>query len=71
MSKHLTRQRLQCAYILSMIMQFHTENMYCGVVLNVHISILLTEKNMKKQQPQLGFTFITSLDFVLPMVELH
>ena len=30
-----------------------------------------TNKNMKKQHPQLGFTFITSLEVVLPMVESH
>ena len=28
-------------------------------------------KDMKKQHPQLGFTFITSLDIVLLMVEFH
>ena len=28
-------------------------------------------KNVKKQHPQLGFTFITSLDVVLLMVEFH
>ena len=26
---------------------------------------------MKKQHPQLGFIFITSLEVVLPMIELH
>ena len=30
-----------------------------------------TNKNMKKQHPQLGFIFITSLDVVLLMVESH
>ena len=30
-----------------------------------------TNKIMKKQHPQLGFTFITSLDVVLIMVEFH
>ena len=30
-----------------------------------------TTKKMKKQHPQLGFTFITSLDAVLLMVEFH
>ena len=30
-----------------------------------------TNKKMKKQNPQSGFTFITSLDVVLLMVELH
>ena len=28
-------------------------------------------KKMKKQHPQLGFTFIPSLDIVLLMVEFH
>ena len=28
-------------------------------------------KKMKKKHPQLGFTFITSLDVVLPLVESH
>ena len=28
-----------------------------------------TDKSMKKQHPQLGFTFITSLDVVMLMVE--
>ena len=28
-------------------------------------------KKMKKQHPQLGFTFITSLDIVLLMIEFH
>ena len=53
---------------------FHTGNMYCGAVLTVLVSIFLTTKktkNMKKQHPQLGFTFITSLDVVLLMVEFH
>ena len=30
-----------------------------------------TNKKMKKQHPQLGFTFITSLDVVLLMVEFY
>ena len=29
------------------------------------------DKNMKKQNPQLGFTFITSLDVVLFIEEFH
>ena len=71
MPKHLIWQRLQIAHILSLIIHFHTVNLYCGVVPNVHVSILLTKKqikNINKQHPQLGFTFITSLDVVLPMV---
>ena len=74
MPKHLIRKRLQCAHILSLIIHSHTGNMYCGVVLTVHVPIFLTNKktkNMKKQHPQLGFTFITSLDVVLPMAELN
>ena len=74
MSKHLKWQRLQCAHILSLIMHFHNGNVYCAVVLSVHISIFLTNKqmkNMKKQHPQLGFTFITSLNVLMLMIELH
>ena len=55
-------------------MHLHTENVYCGVVPTVHVSIFLTNKqikNMKKQNPQYSFTFITSLDVVLLMVDFH
>ena len=72
--KHMMRKRLQYAHILSMIMHFHTVNVFCGVAMNVHISVLLNNKkfkNMKKQHPQLGFTLITFLDVVLLMVEFH
>ena len=72
--KHMLRQRLQYAHTLILIMHFHTGNIYCGVVLTVHISILLTKKkieNIKKQHPKLGFTFITLLDVVMIMVEFH
>ena len=65
---------LKCAHILSLIMHFHTANVYCGAVPTVLVSILLTKKqlkNMNKQHPQLGFTFITSLDIVMLMVEFH
>ena len=74
MPNQLIGKRLQCAHILSLIMHFHTGNVYCGVVLNFHKSIFLTKKkikNMRKQHPKLGFTFIASLDFVMPMVEFH
>ena len=63
-----------CAHILSMSMHFHTGNVYCGAVLTVLVSIFLTKKqlkNMTKQHPQLGFTFITSLDVALFMVDFH
>ena len=74
MPRHQIWQMLQCAHILSLSMHFHTGNVYCGAVLTVLVSIFLTNKqlkNMKKQHPQLGFIFITSLDVVLPMVEFH
>ena len=67
-------QMLQCAHILILSMHCHTGNVYCGAVLTVLVSIFLTKKqlkNMKKQHPQLGFTFITSLDVVLFMVDFH
>ena len=54
--------------------EFHTGNVYCGAVLNVQKSIFPTKKkikNSKKQHPQLGFTFITSLDVSLIMVEFQ
>ena len=70
--KHQIWQMLQCAHTLSLIMHFHTRNMYCGAVPTVLVSIFLTKKkNMTKQHPQLGFTFNTSLDVVLFMVEYH
>ena len=73
MQEHLIWQMLQCEHILILIMHFHAGKFYCGVVLNVHISILLTEKKktMNKQYSQLGVTFITSLEGVLLMVEFH
>ena len=64
----------QCANILSLIMHFNTVNVYCGDVPTFLVSIFLTKKqlkNMNKQQLQLGFTFTTSLDVVLLMVEFH
>ena len=74
MPKHQILKMLQCAHILSLSIHFHAGNVYCGAVLTVHVSIFLTNKqlkNMKKQHPQLGFTFITSLEVILLMVEFH
>ena len=71
MPKHQIWQMLQCAHILSLSMHFHTGNVYCVAVLTVLVSIFLTNKQLKsmtKLHPQLGFTFITSLDIVLLMV---
>ena len=74
MPKHQIWQMLKCAHILSLSMHFHAGNLYCGAVLTVLVSIFLTNKqlkSMKKQHPLLGFTFITSLDVVLLMVEVN
>ena len=74
MPQHQIWQMLQCAHILSLSMHFQTGNVYCDAVLNVLVSIFLTNKqlkNMKKQHPQLSFTFTTSLDVVLFMVDFH
>ena len=74
MPKHLLWKMQQRALILIRIMHFHTGNMYYGAVPTVHVLIFLTKKqikNTKKQHPQLGFTFITSLYVVLLMVEFH
>ena len=71
---HLIWKRLQCVHIFSMIMHFHTGNVYLDAVLTVHVSIFLTKKQIisfQTQQPQLGFTFITSLRVVMIMVEFH
>ena len=74
MPKNLIWQMLQCELILSLIMLFHNGNVYYGSVLNVHVLIFLTKKQIKKmnnQHPQLGFTFIALLEVVLLMVEFH
>ena len=71
MPKHLIWKRLQCAHIPSLLMHYHTVNVYCGAVSNFHVSIFLTNKHIiiiQKQHPQYCFTFITSLDVVLLMV---
>ena len=74
MPKHMICKMRQCVIILILIMHSHTGNLYFSSVPTVHVFILLTMKqikNIKKQHPQLGFTFITSLDVVLLMVEFH
>ena len=50
MPTHLTWKMLQCAHILSLIMLFHTGNVYCGAVLTVLVSIFLTKKQIKKHE---------------------
>ena len=65
MPKNLIWKRLQCAHILSLIMNFHTRIVHCGAIPNVHVSIFLTKKqiiSIQKQHPQYGFTFNTSMD---------
>ena len=70
MPNNLIWKILQCALILIRIMNFHTGNVYCGDVPTIHVLIFLTKKQIKKtkkQNPQLGFTFITSFHVVLLM----
>ena len=43
----------------------------CADCTYINIPDQETTKNMKKQHPQLGFTFITSSDVVLFMVDFH
>ena len=43
----------------------------CAECPYINLSEQEINKNMKKQHPQLGFTFITSLDVVLLMVEFQ
>ena len=50
MPKHLIRQMQQCAFILILIMHFHTGNLYCGDVPTVIVLIFLTKKKMKKMK---------------------
>ena len=74
MPKHLIFKMQQCAHIHILIMHFHTGNVYCGDAPTVLVLIFLTKKQIKntnKQHPQLGFTFITSLDVVQLMLEFH
>ena len=72
--KHLIWQRLHCVHILSLIMHWHTENVYWDAVLMVHVSIFMNNKKIiriQTQHHQYGFTFITSFCVVLLMVEFH
>ena len=74
MPNHLIWQMQQCALILILIIHFHAGNVYCCAVPTVLVLIFLTKKqikNMTKIHPLLGFTFITSLDVVILMVEFH
>ena len=71
---HLIWQMQQCAHILILIMHFHTRNVYfwcCADCPCINLPDQETTKKMKKQHPQLGFTFITALEVVLLMVEFH
>ena len=43
----------------------------CADCLYINLPDKETNKNMKRQHSQLGFTFITSLRVVLLMVEFH
>ena len=52
MPKHLLWQRPQCVHILSLIMNFHTVNMYCSAVITVRVSIFLTDRQIISIQKQ-------------------
>ena len=55
MPEHLLWQRLQCVHIHSLIMHCHTVNVCCNAVINFHVSIFLTKKqiiSIQTQQPQ-------------------
>ena len=74
MPNRLIWQMRQCELIIILIMHCHIGNVYYSDVTTFHVLIFLTKKrtkNMKKQHPQLGFSFITSLEFVLLMVEFR
>ena len=45
--KHPIWKMQQCAHILSLIMHFHTGNVYYGDVSTVHVLIFLTKKQIK------------------------
>ena len=58
MPNHLIWKRLQCVHIFSMIMHFHTGNVYLDAVLTVHVSIFLTKKqikNLEETTPSIRF----------------
>ena len=62
-----------CTYTQSYHTLSHRKCVFwcCDECPYINITDQETNKNMKKQHPQLGFIFITSLDVVLFMVEFH
>ena len=62
-----------CAYIQSDHALTHWKCVLrcCSDCTCINLPDQETDKNRKKQHPQLGFIFITSLDVVLAMVELY
>ena len=72
--KHLIWKWLKCVHILIMIIHFYTGNLYHDAVLNVHVLIFMTKKqiiSIQTHHPQYGCSFITSLWFVLLMIEFY
>ena len=73
MPKHLIWKMQQCAHILILIMHLNTGKFVlrcCAECPCINIPDQETNK-MTKQHPQLGFTFITSSDVVLFMIDFH
>ena len=71
MPNNLICHRILCVNILSMIMKYHTGNVYYNDVLTVCVSIFLTKRqiiSIQTQNPQLYFTIIKSLRVVMLMV---
>ena len=61
MPKHMMWKRKKYVHIHSQIIHYHTVNVYCVVVPNVHVLIFPTKKhmiNIPKQLLQLVFIFI-------------
>ena len=46
MPDHMICKRQKCLHIHSQIMNYHTGNVYCNVVPNIYVLILLTKKKM-------------------------
>ena len=56
--KHMTWQRQQCVHTHSLIMRYHTGNVYCDVVPNFQALIFLIRKEMISiPTPVLKFIF--------------
>ena len=72
--KHLILKGGKSLHIHSHIMHYHTGNLYCNFVLNVHVVIFLTKKqmiNILTLVLQFYFTFIVLFGVVQHMEGFH